>query len=324
MEPRIRDFIETKDGPIFSVVSYFHPPDRYIAFLRYYPDEKGERQRGGARYKKISSTRESYEFLEKNFSEYLFFSDIAGSRIQCVPKGKISNIRLPSDVLKEICENPRGSYEEKISQLSDIFNSIPQDRKGITGSALVGLQEKNSDIDFVIYGTKNHEKARGILKEELNNKLKPLTKKQWQEVYRKRFPLGGALDFEEFLWHENRKFHKGTIGGTIFDILLVRDFGEIQEKYSDKKFRRDGPIKAECRVVDATFAYDSPAIYKVECKDEIIEVASFTHTYAGQAFEGEKIEVSGFLEEVSGRENYLRIVVGTTREAEGEYIKVKK
>ena len=78
----------------------------------------------------------------------------------------------------------------------------------------------------------------------------------------------------------------------------------------------------ECTVTDATLAFDSPSIYRVEYGDERInEVLSYTHTYAGQAFKGEEIEVCGFLEE--GARGKCRVVVGTTREAPDEYIKVK-
>jgi len=47
-------------------------------------------------------------------------------------------------------------------------------------------------------------------------------------------------------------------------------------------------------------------------------VLSFTHTYSGQAqIRGEVIEASGVLEQ-HGDEQWL--IIGTTREAKGEYI----
>lgn len=322
---RIRDFIETKEKLIFAVTSYYHPGDKYLAFLRYYPSESG-RRRGKEKFKKIASTQESFDFLEKNFPEHLFFSEATNSRLQCVPKEKVSKIYYPPERLDEIYERPGDALEQKVIALSELFSEISRNKKGVSGSILLNLHEKNSDIDFVVYGTKNHEKTREKLKQLFEkNKVRPLSRKEWLNAYKKRFPKNAALSFEDFLRHEQRKFHKGVIEGTIFDILLVRDFDEIKEKYSDKKFRRFEKVKIRCSVADASLAFDSPAIYKVACEDERIkEVASFTHTYAGQAFEGEEIEVCGFLEEVTGKENYFRIVVGTTREAEGEYIKLKR
>lgn len=326
MNLRIRDFIETERNLIFAVVSYYSPEDRHIAFLRYYPSSTGERERSSQRFHKVASTQESFEFLEKNFPEHVFYSEAAGSKLQCVPKEKVSKIYHPNERLKEIAANPKNYLEQRASQLSEVLGTISASKKGVTGSLLVELHEPTSDIDFVVYGVKNHNRAREMLKQEFEekSKVRELTKGEWYKVYTKRFQHHETLTFEEFLWHERRKFHKGAIGNTIFDVLLVRDFGEIKEKYSDKKFRRLGKITQKCVVTDSLLAFDSPAIYRVECEDERIkEVVSFTHTYAGQAFEGEEIEVSGFLEEVAGKENYCRIVVGTTREAEEEYIKVK-
>jgi hypothetical protein len=52
--------------------------------------------------------------------------------------------------------------------------------------------------------------------------------------------------------------------------------------------------------------------------DEIAKVLSFSHTYSGQALAGELIEARGVCEEHNG-ERWL--IVGTTRDAKGEYIR---
>ena len=58
------------------------------------------------------------------------------------------------------------------------------------------------------------------------------------------------------------------------------------------------------------------AVYVVE-HESVTKVLSFTHTYSGQALAGETIEACGVLER-HGTEHWL--IVGTTREAKGEYI----
>ncbi|MFQ6135966.1 MAG: nucleotidyltransferase domain-containing protein [Candidatus Hydrothermarchaeales archaeon] len=320
---RIRDFIETHDGLIFSAVSYSHPEDRYHAFLRYYPDVNGDRARNGERFKKVTSIEESFEFLEKNHPDHIF-SSATGSKFQCVPREKVSKVYHPDERLKEILYRAKDELEEKVKKLSEAFVEVPTQKKGVTGSLLVDLHNPHSDIDFVIYGTKNHERARNRLRELLREgaEFRPLNRGEWFAAYEKRFPRYKTLSFEEFLWHEMRKCHKGVVGNTIFDVLLVRDFDEIGEENHEENFERLGRIKTHCKVVDSSLAFDSPSIYKVDCRDDdrIKEVVSYTHTYAGQAFEGEDIKVSGFLERVWGKA--YRIVVGTTREARGEYIKV--
>jgi len=70
-------------------------------------------------------------------------------------------------------------------------------------------------------------------------------------------------------------------------------------------------------VTDDQFAFDSPAVYEINHPD-ISRVLSFTHTYTGQAFAGELLQAQGIIEK-HGNEHWL--VVGTTREAKGEYIR---
>jgi predicted nucleotidyltransferase len=121
------------------------------------------------------------------------------------------------------------------------------------------------------------------------------------------------MDFDVFLWHEKRKLNIGKIEGTVFNLLGVGERIELAVGVPVKR------VRIKCRVGDATQAFNLPSIYFVD-HETVSEVISFTHTFAGQANEGEVIEVSGFLEKTSDGD--FRIVVGTSREAEGEYIKV--
>jgi predicted nucleotidyltransferase len=41
------DFVESKDGWVFDVKGLVHPLDGVIAFVRYVPDEQGDRARRG-------------------------------------------------------------------------------------------------------------------------------------------------------------------------------------------------------------------------------------------------------------------------------------
>ena len=54
-------------------------------------------------------------------------------------------------------------------------------------------------------------------------------------------------------------------------------------------------MEIEAKVTDASLAFDSPAVYEVE-HESVSRVLSFTHTYSGQALEGETIEACGICE----------------------------
>ncbi|ADG12700.1 DNA polymerase beta domain protein region [Methanocaldococcus infernus ME] len=327
---RIRDFIKTSEGLYFAVNSYVHPEDRVFAFLRYVPYELGKhysdevREIDGEKYVKLSDSKIAYKFLEENFKDYLFYDNYLNVLMHAVPKEKIEKVYYPKRRLEEIIEEPKNRLEEKIRKLALIFEDygIPMSQMGVTGSTLIRLNNENSDIDFIIYGSKWHRLGREYLKMAVEEgKLESLNLEFWEKAYKKRIK-DNTLSFEDFLFHEKRKWNRGVIDNTMFDLLFVREWDEINENYGEKRFKPLGYVKIRARVLDDSFIFDNPALYIVE-HEEVREVVSFTHTYAGQCFKGEEMEVRGKLEEVITKEgSYKRVVVGTTREAYNEYIKL--
>jgi predicted nucleotidyltransferase len=302
---RIRDFIVTKHDWIFSVVSYDLGGEELNCLLRYAPDEKGERISEKGRYRKLDFY-DAYEFLRMHRPEYV-------KDVHAVPKADIKEILRPEVRLPVVAEQ-----NEKAKTIYELLGQhIPKESIGITGSYLCGLNGKNSDLDFVIYGRKNFNKARAMISAAIENGITAkISEALWQQIYRKRKP---ELSYETFVAHELRKGHRGAIGGTYFDILYVRDPGELQQldARNYEKGGRLGYRTITAEVKDASFAFDSPAIYEIE-HPEISKVLSFTHTYTGQALAGETIEARGVLEQT---EHETRLVVGTTREARGEWIR---
>jgi len=78
--------------------------------------------------------------------------------------------------------------------------------------------------------------------------------------------------------------------------------------------------------------YDNPSLYTIEnvklidgVDFDLSEVVSFTHTYAGEVIDGEHVVAKGKAEKVivNGETSHYRLVVGTTREAVDEYLKLK-
>jgi predicted nucleotidyltransferase len=370
IKARLRDFVETEIG-FFAVNTYEHPRDRIFAFLRYlnlnavdddiinkYNLNKNDiREMNGKKYIKITDTTKTYGILKDYFPEYLFYDETKDITLHAVPNEDVIDILKPNDRLNEILESQNDEFEEKCKNLADKLHSYGLSYKymGVSGSTVIKLNNKNSDIDFVIYGMKNHKKARDILKtifeeneenekdkknkNKLNTKnIYPLSEDFWKKAYNKRIK-DNTLSYDEFVWHEKRKYNRGIISNTMFDLLATRNWDEINSKYGDYTYKNLGFIKIECNIVDDDYIFDNPAIYKIDNvkiidlktenklslnPDEIKEIVSFTHTYAGQAFNGEKVIVRGKLEGVnSPYGNYKRIVVGTSREAFNEYIKLK-
>jgi predicted nucleotidyltransferase len=184
---------------------------------------------------------------------------------------------------------------------------------GVTGSLLPGLQNETSDVDFVVYG-KYWFTARDAIEGEKKRSgpIEDISMEMWERIYKKRIQ---EISFEEFVVHEKRKGNRGMVEGTYFDLLFVRDWEQIKETIARGK--DIGTMRIEATVTNADLAFDSPAVYKVE-HPEIDHVLSYTHTYAGQALPGELIEAQGVVERVGEKK---RLVVGTSREPKGEWIR---
>jgi uncharacterized protein len=334
MRVRPRDFIYTTDDLFFATTTYLHPEDRIISFLRYIPDQNGDRSQNKKLYSKVDSNQ-AYKFLERNFPEYLFDCEITKVEMMGVPIEKVKKLLIPTDRLREIMESKkRDKLQEKVVLLAETFHDhsgISFNKMGVSGSILPGLYKSEvSDIDFVIYGLKNHRKAMEAFEEikKENGILKSIEGEYWEKLYDKRIK-DSSLSYEEFRWYENRKNNRGILEGTLFDILQTRDWDEINGTYGATRYEPMGCIEVECTVTDSLAAFDNPAVYKVDDVEiiegpEVVisEIASYTHTYAGQAKEGERITARGKLEKVIGKNVSYRLIVGTTRESIGEFIKL--
>ncbi len=299
MKPiRLRDFIEDSDGRIYAVSAYDND-ERAGCILRYVPDKNGERiSPDGTGYRKYDF-EEAFEYIRKNKPEYL-------DTVHRVPIKDIRRVFKPEEEIGSICLR-----DKRVEKLIKIFG-VPAGVAGCTGSLLVGLENRESDIDMVVYGHYWFLAQKNLMNAVKKGVMKPLSEELWQKVYNKRIP---EIDYETFVIHEKRKWNRGEIDGTYFDLLYTRDYDDL-DRIRISSGKRLGKKIIEAEVKDSSLAFDSPAIYNVD-HDEISKVLSFTHTYSGQAFSGEIIEACGYVED-HGNEKWL--VIGSTREARGEYI----
>ncbi|MCX6684610.1 MAG: DNA polymerase subunit beta [Methanoregula sp.] len=298
MPVRLRDFIEDADGWLYAVSTYDND-ERVGCVLRYVPDDHGERVNpSGTRYKKYDF-EDAYAFIAHNKPYY-------ANLVQRVPIYDVKKVLKPDVEISHIANK-----HVRVQKLLDLFR-LPQGTIGCTGSLLCGLEDETSDIDMVVYGRHWFIAQELVRKGILNGKLEGLSSDMWKKVYEKRKP---EITYDHFVLHEKRKWNRGQIEGTYFDILFTRSYDDLKSVPAGSG-TVIGKMKIEAKVINASLAFDSPAVYEVE-HESISRVLSFTHTYSGQALAGETIEACGICEQ-HGSEHWL--VVGTTREARGEYI----
>ncbi len=301
-----RDFIATRCGLVFAVMAHHLEGDKVLGFLRYL-------QKDG-RFHKLH-TEEANQYLAEQQPDYLFSSKRLDALLHGIPVADIHQHYKPRLALRELLTGV--SHDPVIRAAQHLCrllanNGLTPDQVGITGSLLLGAQGPNSDIDLVIYDRLAFFNARMAIEQLMaRGEIQALAECDWQDAYTRR---GCELSFEEYVRHERRKLNKGKIAGIKFDISLVTE-GSLP--FPDNATKA-GYHRLQARVVNTDRSFDYPAIYRLDHPD-ISEAWSFIQTYAGQAFVGEWIEVRGLLETGSCGEQ--RIVVGSSREAPGEYIK---
>jgi len=295
---RLRDFIEDPDGWIYAVSTYDNA-DTIGCVLRYVPDEQGERvDTSGRRYTKVDF-EDAYALIARRKPQY-------AGLLHRIPYGDVKRVLKPEQEIGRIARaNPR------VQTLVDLFD-LPSGTVGCTGSLLCGLDNETSDIDMVVYGRHWFDAQERVRQGIREGTIDDLSEEMWHKVYEKRKP---EISYEHFVLHERRKWNRGQIGGTYFDILYTRSYDRIGTVPGTRGVV-SGKMTIEARVKDASLAFDNPAVYEIE-HESVTRVLSFTHTYSGQVLAGETLEACGVVE-LHGDEYWL--IVGTTREARGEHI----
>ncbi|MCK5869420.1 hypothetical protein BMR07_07305 [Methylococcaceae bacterium CS1] len=302
-----KDFIQTKEGLVFAVVEQGLENGKVLCFLRY--------QKLGISWQKLA-TSQANQLLKIQYPQYLFYSQVKSANLHAVSVADISIHHQPRQRLQLLLAKPNpDKIEQDFIDLCQLFQEqgVKLNDLGVTGSLLLGAQNSNSDIDLVVYGRKSFYQLRELIRLLIvEDKLQQLDESAWLDSYQRR---SCDLSYDDYVWHEQRKYNKALIQQRKFDLNLIERSAE-QESIS---YQKQGAIIIRARVIDAQYAFDYPARFIIEHQD-VAEVVCYTATYTGQAEQGEFIEVSGQLEVSSA--GMTRILVGSTREAEGEYIKV--
>lgn len=272
------------------------------------------------RAEKLYTAKNYRTFLEtfrKNFPNYVYFCPFRGKEVIATPLSAIEKVYVPKESLQLLLKKKSEDNLQKIAidfiKLLSNESGISLEDFGIHGSIALGMHTEKSDIDIVVYGSRNFRKL-----EKTINKL--------VDAGTLSYVFNNRLDAA-------RRF-KGRYRNKIFMYNAIRKPEETRIKHGAQKFTPLHPVKFKCIVGDDSEAMFRPAIYKIQNykpenqasnlpEEKIPEiVVSNIGCYRNVARKGEGLSVSGMLERVEKIETgeiFYQVVVGTAINEE-EYI----
>jgi predicted nucleotidyltransferase len=323
---RDRDGIFTKEGLIFRVFDYSHPPDAYICDAEYASekiftstDPRAPRTGGNGVFYKFYDD-EGWKFISDRYPQHTFLHEMLGQRIIGVHHENIVEARKPEEILRALVDAP--PKDELIDAMQRVL-AIVRDRSGLAtadfgvfGSMLHGFHHpKLSDIDLVVYGINPNSKVRATLEalyaDGASGFRNEFETEKAMEGKRWRFKNFTA---KEFVWHQKRKqiyglFNDAKSGRVIkTEFEPVKAWSEIKSEYdaSTRIVRKDW-VTIRARITEDSEALFIPSVYGIKPIEvlsgpktglEAVRVVSYMEEFRVQAWRDETVIVEGNLEEV--------------------------
>jgi uncharacterized protein len=335
--PMDGDTFVTKDGFIMNTFGYEHPEDRVFAFLKYIPAQYktlfkvemlSRTWRFGTnpltsllfRAEKLYTAKNYRTFIEAfrdNFPSYLFFDKTRGKELITAPLEAIEQLFVPKDrlVWLQQLKNP-DKLQNMSLDLIDLVSKesgVPYSDLGIHGSIALEMHAPESDIDFVVYGSKNFRQVEGTIQNLVNQ---------------------GKLSYTAGNRIEAARKFVGKFQGKIWMYNATRKLEEIKAQFGDYTYTPLDSVRFTATICDDSETMYRPATYKItnyqpqdpqsELDIEQIprQVISNIGCYRNVARAGQQIKVAGKLEKVQSLQDgnsFYQVVVGTAT-SEEEYI----
>lgn len=336
-KPKDRDFIETLEGLLFCVVGYQHPPDKFIAYLKYSPAASGPWQRSGTAYHRELAFYHAHQValtiaeLEQQYPQYVHDSSVWDMRFSMVPTGRVHTYYTPEARLAELMARPLDPLEQAtVSVIEEIqrATAIPLSALGVTGSILLGIHSPAfSDIDLTVYGRENAQRLRDVMTGLDLAGASPMDSAYVAEWCRGVVKHHG-LSYAQAHWLISRRWNFVYFGQGHHTISLhpTRADHEITEAYGEHSYRDVGVARLTATLTAAHDAIFLPAIYQIAAVNflegpqvEIGEICAYEGLFAQIGDAGQRVEARGKLERIDNSPLH-RLVIGSSHPTGSEYL----
>ena len=334
MRLRDRDTVLTREGLIFRVYGYFHPPRAYICDVEYASskiyrteDPRAIRKGRSLLYYKFYAD-EGLRFVKEKYPQYTIFYEPLQRSLVGIRESQIWKTLKPEERLNHLiqqeAEDPLIAALQSLYRLVTSNAGIPGSSLGVFGSILHGFHHPAfSDLDLIVYGKERLDKLLEALRDFYAESTPLRNEFEEERVMEGKHWRFKNLTVKEYIWHQRRKLIYGlyrdkATGRTVkTEFEPVKEWGEIRNEYSsDMRIREVGWIKGRARIIDDEEAPFIPSIYKIEPLDfpgfrgELRRIISYVEEFRMQARRDETVYVEGHLEKVEApKENYYQVTL---------------
>jgi predicted nucleotidyltransferase len=323
---RDRDGILTREGLIFRVFGYSHPPKAYLCDAEYASakifasiDPRSPRKGADDLFYKFYND-EGLKLIFNRYPHYTILHKMLGQKVVGILKADIAKVRKPEERLQALIKaGAEDELEDAMQRVLKIVlhrSGLSVENFGVFGSMLYGFHHpKYSDIDLLIYGKKENERLRETLealyadcasgfKNEFGSEA-AMAGKRW---------LFKNLTIKEFLWHQKRKQIYGLFDDEMSKRVIkvefepVKAWDEIKSEYDPEAcIVQKGWVRIKARVTVDSDGPFIPSIYGIEPLEilsgaddalEAVRVFSYMEEFRQQAQKDETVIIEGNLEEL--------------------------
>ncbi|NUK23687.1 hypothetical protein HRW08_13550 [Streptomyces lunaelactis] len=292
-----------------------HPASHWLGYVKYYPDERGDRELFGRVYRQNSVVSKAFGILADRPECYVY-SPAVGCVITGVPREDVMTHYSCRQALATLHESPHlldGSAVSKdlLTIIGWAVEAGAGDVIGVTGSFLVGVAGARSDIDLVCYGSRGYEMAQALFAER--SLIRPYAGETLTRLYVRRAKYMAGSSFDMLMRQEARKLQGLTVeSGAHINCEPLRADGD--RTFHGVVAQEVGAISVLARITDHREGLATPALYGIEVEtviestiDEadvfarrITHLRSYLGAYTGAFRQGDTVHLSGRLVHIQG------------------------
>ncbi|MER5757689.1 hypothetical protein [Streptomyces sp. NPDC002082] len=261
---RDRDYLLDRHGVIFKVIGDVHPGTHYLGYVKYYPDEKGDRHLFGRTYRQNTVVSKAFGILASRPECYVY-SDAVGCVITGVPREDVTTHYSCRQALTTLHQAPEllgdfGVSRDLLAIINRVVELGAQDVVGVTGSFLVGCFNARSDVDLVCYGARGYHMGRELFSDK--TLIRPYEGDNLTQLYLRRAKYMTGSSFDVLMRQESRKLQGLTAGaGAHINCEPLRD--DSDRTFTGVTSKEVGAISVLARVTDDAQGLATPALYGI-------------------------------------------------------------